>query len=1720
MAIDVSELQFLLEVLGITGGGGGGSSDGYKTITTDSDPVIANGPESTLAIEGQGFIQTLGSEAPDRIIIDGTSLLPKSAGALNALTGDLYLGSNNIVTDGLVDGKDVSSLPESLDELTDVNLGGTPNNNDVLLYSGGQWVASPSSGIGVTDHGALTGLGDDDHPQYHTDGRALTWLGTRSTTDLPEGTNLYYTEARVSANADVVAALAGIHDPVTVTDTATVDLTLTGQDISAAVIPGGISHTAITDIGTNTHAQIDTFIAGISGAANRIAIFSGTQSIGTDADVVWDATNDHFGIGTPSPAAELHVYGNKAANVRIRVENDSPDGPGDILMLGSNTEFLMRSYGASQTGTIAGINVAGSVLLRGGGSSAPTSILFGQAAANPIYFLTNNVVAMSIDGSQRVGVGLAAPDQRFHIQENANANVLGKVDNQNAGASAAAVWQARSENVFAHFTAHSSGSSATRGGVSTADAAEVYAFGGESALLVGVQSDVPVVWHQNNLEVMRINTGGNIGIGTNSPDYSLHVFGDRIQLEDGFFSSRVDDGSTDRNANFQYWDNTGTGAGLNTGSSAFMWSSRGTQPSPSALSTGDESGKIRFYSRATAGWTLGAQLQTYVGTAGTNNATGFSIFLHDGTGAFDNIAEKFRIAPNGATTIPTGGLTVGSLTHFNTYFAMDGRELGGTPQFATIAGSSGSDYGWISAWNESGVRQWILNFGDRSQGNNFQVYSDTASNYVFSIRPNGDVGIGPNTDAPLNNLDVNGNMVIGTGYAQTNTAPANGLLVEGFVGIGSTNPAVRLVVDGVGGIDSMIQARRNNADFGARIYVTSADAGVLALSADGAASDGVFISGDDGVNSYINSLAVGIGTTSPDTKLDIQNNANSLTSVKLQNQTAGTAALAAYQVESDSANGALSAYSSTNSTTFGTLAAADSVVLRTSSAKPASRMILSTGTNVPMHFLVNDAEVMRLNTVGNIITYGASFLANDVVNEEYIGLRSIGDHDMFLRYDSSFGGESNVYRIRLGGNSTPGAWALGWFENASTMFATQTGVMFGASDAPVNTVDVEGAVAIGASFAGTSTAPTNGLLVEGDVNIGTATLAGKLTVDDSLNGTVGMYIKNANSGTSGNTAYQVFNNLNNSVSLQAASSTRSFSIDGESLANAVGLYTTGTPSKLFVGTQSSAPAHFIVNNQIVMTLETNQDVSIGSNFLWDEDLALLQIGSTFSQTPSVAGIWSEGRVFTNSFFQFIGENNADGHGFRGWSYDNTGAAGGDNSFVSLQMHSARGTNASFSALSNGDVLGQIEMQGRELNGWTRAVRIRGVAETVGTDITADLIFELGDGTTFLPSEVMKLKGGTGRLGIGVSNPSETLELVGALKIGNATNTDDGTIRYTGTDFEGRVSGAWQSLTASGGSGSPGGANTQVQFNDSSSFGGSSDFTWDGSSVAATNFTLSSGGIFRTNGNDDNHGIINIVGPGTTWNSVTDFDGPVLFGFGKSGLGTRNSGVSENLALTWDQSTNVTFYGNLNISTDQQSIQFPQVTGTPVPMIYMFDGGTSNADRMVIAHSPAFSTWGLEYEDSGDIFYFRSSSAQNVAIVLQTGFVGIGPNAASNPTDQLDVDGNIVHTGQVYQDSVVTTNSAPAGVTIDWDNGNSQILNLGTATLGNVNITFTNGRTGASYVLKIIQHASSAKTVGWNAGVLWPGGTAPVISTGASAVDIISLWYDGTNWYGTFVQDMQ
>lgn len=84
----------------------------------------------------------------------------------------------------------------------------------------------------------------------------------------------------------------------------------------------------------------------------------------------------------------------------------------------------------------------------------------------------------------------------------------------------------------------------------------------------------------------------------------------------------------------------------------------------------------------------------------------------------------------------------------------------------------------------------------------------------------------------------------------------------------------------------------------------------------------------------------------------------------------------------------------------------------------------------------------------------------------------------------------------------------------------------------------------------------------------------------------------------------------------------------------------------------------------------------------------------------------------------------------------------------------------------------------------------------------------------------------GDVGIGTKTPGERLHVTGAIIIGAAAGTTDGTIRWTGTDFEGRKSGSWVSLTSAG-SGTPGGTDGAVQYNNSGVFGGdAANFYWD------------------------------------------------------------------------------------------------------------------------------------------------------------------------------------------------------------------------------------------------------------------------------------------------------
>lgn len=83
-------------------------------------------------------------------------------------------------------------------------------------------------------------------------------------------------------------------------------------------------------------------------------------------------------------------------------------------------------------------------------------------------------------------------------------------------------------------------------------------------------------------------------------------------------------------------------------------------------------------------------------------------------------------------------------------------------------------------------------------------------------------------------------------------------------------------------------------------------------------------------------------------------------------------------------------------------------------------------------------------------------------------------------------------------------------------------------------------------------------------------------------------------------------------------------------------------------------------------------------------------------------------------------------------------------------------------------------------------------------------------------------------------------------------------------------------------------------------------------------------------------------------------------------------------------------------------------------------------------------------------------------------------------------------------------------TIDWKLGNKFKFTFGAF---NETFTFTAPSNPCNLMLMLVQDTTGSRTATWPATVRWAGGSAPTLSTAANAIDIVSFFYDGTNYYG-------
>ena len=190
-----------------------------------------------------------------------------------------------------------------------------------------------------------------------------------------------------------------------------------------------------------------------------------------------------------------------------------------------------------------------------------------------------------------------------------------------------------------------------------------------------------------------------------------------------------------------------------------------------------------------------------------------------------------------------------------------------------------------------------------------------------------------------------------------------------------------------------------------------------------------------------------------------------------------------------------------------------------------------------------------------------------------------------------------------------------------------------------------------------------------------------------------------------------------------------------------------------------------------------------------------------------------------------------------------------------------------------------------------------------------------------------------------------------------------------------------------------------------------------------------------------------------------------------------SGLTGIGAGKWsDGGSNGIYYnnGNVGIGTNSTyaeltlngSIGFANGTA---PMMYIHQSGTSNAPRPIIAHSPRYRNWGVEYRDQEDIMVFQGSGQPVLSVGLRYKKVGIG---ITNPTEKLEVDGTVKATRFEGDGSGLTGISAGG---TKWSDGSNNSIYYNHGNVGictnrtyaeltvNGSIGFANGTAPMMYI---------------------------------------------------------
>ena len=201
----------------------------------------------------------------------------------------------------------------------------------------------------------------------------------------------------------------------------------------------------------------------------------------------------------------------------------------------------------------------------------------------------------------------------------------------------------------------------------------------------------------------------------------------------------------------------------------------------------------------------------------------------------------------------------------------------------------------------------------------------------------------------------------------------------------------------------------------------------------------------------------------------------------------------------------------------------------------------------------------------------------------------------------------------------------------------------------------------------------------------------------------------------------------------------------------------------------------------------------------------------------------------------------------------------------------------------------------------------------------------------------------------------------------------------------------------------------------------------------------------------------------------------------AGSGLTGGGSSGDVTLTVGAGTGITVNaGDIQVATNYAG-------GSSIATVGTITTGTWEGTDVAVAHGGTGSS---------------TASAARTALGVA---IGSDVQAFDADTAKTDVAQEFT-ASQNFNGTTLTFNATQA-----WNVQTDQVT---TVTL-TANVTFsapTNMKDGGFYAITVIQDGTGSRTGSWNTVFKWAGGTAPTLTTTASAKDIFVFRSDGTNMY--------